>query len=118
MFQNWQRYKALVMQLEHLNHVSFMFLKILLDDTNHSPSHVLNDASHRGHWNSVAITDLCNGIVQEGCIPEDWKSSVLLPFYKGKGDPMECGSYRRITLLKHAVKVVESVFEHRIIEGR
>jgi len=28
------------------------------------------------------ILDLCNGIVKEGCIPEDWKSSV------------ECGSYR------------------------
>jgi len=28
--------------------------------------------------------DLCNGIVKEGCIPEDWKSSVVLPIYKGK----------------------------------
>ena len=39
------------------------------------------------------ILDLCNGIVKEGNIPEDWKSSVVLPVYKGKGDPMECGSY-------------------------
>jgi len=37
------------------------------------------------------ILDLCNGIVKEGCIPEDWKSSVVLPIYKRKGDPMECG---------------------------
>ena len=36
--------------------------------------------------------DLCNGIVKEGSIQEDWKSSVVLPIYKGKGDPMECGS--------------------------
>ena len=36
------------------------------------------------------ILDLCNGIVKEGCIPEDWKSSVVLPVYKGKGDQMEC----------------------------
>jgi len=34
------------------------------------------------------ILDLCNGIVKEGSIPEDWKSSVVLPIYKGKGDPM------------------------------
>ena len=34
--------------------------------------------------------NLCNGIVKEGSIPEDWKSSVVLPIYKGKGDPMEC----------------------------
>ena len=40
------------------------------------------------------ILDLCNGTVKEGSIPEDWKSSVVLPIYKGKGDPMECGSYR------------------------
>jgi len=52
--------------------------------------------------------------VKEGCIPEDWKSSVIFPIYKGKGDPMECGSYRGIKLLEHAMKVVERIFEHRI----
>ena len=57
---------------------------------------------------------LCNGIMKEGCIPENWKSSVVLPIYKGKGDSMECGSYRRIKLLEHAMKVVERIFEHRI----
>ena len=53
------------------------------------------------------ILDLCNGIVKEGSILEDWKSSVVLPIYKGKGDPMQCGSYREIKLLEHAMKVVE-----------
>jgi len=62
------------------------------------------------------LLDLCNGIVKEGCIPEDWKSSVILPFYKGKGDPMECESYRAIQLLEHAMKVVERIFEHRICQ--
>jgi len=52
--------------------------------------------------------------VKEGCIPEDWKSSVILPIYKGKGDPVECVSYRGIKLLEHAMKVVERIFEHRI----
>jgi len=60
------------------------------------------------------ILDLCNGIVKEGSIPQDWKSSVVLPIYKGEGDPMECGSYRGIKLLEHALKVVERIFEHRI----
>jgi len=27
------------------------------------------------------ILYICNGIVKEGCIPEDWKSSVVLPIY-------------------------------------
>jgi len=55
------------------------------------------------------ILDICNGIVKEGSIPEDWKSSVVLPIYKGKGDPMKCGSYRGIKLLEHAMKVVERI---------
>ena len=60
------------------------------------------------------ILDICNGIVKERCIPGDWKSSVVLPIYKGKGDPTECESYRVIKLLKHAMKVVERTFEQRI----
>jgi len=58
----------------------------------------------------VWILDLCNGIVKEGSIPEDWKSSVVLPIYKGKGF-VECGSYRGIKFLEHAMKVVERIFE-------
>ena len=52
--------------------------------------------------------------MKEGCIPEDSKTSVVLPSYKRKGDPMECGSCRGIKLLEHAMKVVERIFEHRI----
>jgi len=58
------------------------------------------------------LLDLCNGIVKEGYIPEDWKSSVISPIYKWKCDPMECGSYRGIKL--HAMTVVERIFQHRI----
>ena len=47
---------------------------------------------------------------------DDCKCSVLLPVFKGKGDPMECGSYRAIKLLEHAMKVTERVLERRIRE--
>jgi len=57
------------------------------------------------------ILDLCNGILKEGCIPEDWKSSVVLQIYKGKGDLIERGSYRGIKLLEHTMKVVKRIFE-------
>ena len=60
------------------------------------------------------ILDLCNRIQKEGYIPEDWKSSVVLPIYRGKGDSIKCGSYRGIKLFEHAMKVVERTFEHRI----
>ena len=62
------------------------------------------------------LTSLWNLIVTQGRIPGDWKSSILLPVFKGKGDPMECGSYRAIKLLQHAMKVIERVFERRIRE--
>ena len=42
-------------------------------------------------WAScVAVKSLLSCVMFD--IPEDWKSSVVLPVYKGKGDPMECGS--------------------------
>ena len=68
----------------------------------------------KGDTGTQWLLDLCNFIVKEGSIPVDWKSSVVLPIYKGKGDPMECGSYRGIKLLEHAMKLVERIFEHRI----
>jgi len=43
----------------------------------------------------LELSGYWNGIVKEGCIPDDWKSSVVLPIYEGKGDPMECASYER-----------------------
>jgi len=33
------------------------------------------------------LTDLCSSIVKEGCIPEHWKSSMVIQIYKGKSDP-------------------------------
>ena len=62
------------------------------------------------------MTDLCNVIVRDGKIPDDWKNSLLVPVFKGKGDPLECGSYRAIKLLEQAMKVVERVLEGRIRE--
>jgi len=37
-----------------------------------------------GEIGTQLILDLCNGIVKEGSIPEDWKSSVVLPSTKAK----------------------------------
>ena len=57
------------------------------------------------------LTSLCNLIVTQGRIPDDWKCSILILVFKGKGDPTECGSYRAIKLLEHAMKVIERVFK-------
>ena len=60
------------------------------------------------------VTDLCNLIVQEGTIPNDWKKSWMVNVYKDKGDALECGSYRGIKLLDHVMKVLERVIEKKV----
>ena len=47
-------------------------------------------------------------------IADEWKTSVVEPIFKGKGDVMNCGSYREVKLLEHDMKVIERVLERRI----
>ena len=49
-------------------------------------------------------------------IPEDCKTSVMVPICMGKGDVTNCGSHRRIKLLEHGIKIIERVLEKRIRE--
>src|SRR3989454_6651334 len=58
--------------------------------------------------------DLFNAVVREGKVPADWCKSWMISIYKGKGDALECGSYRGIKLLEHAMKVFERVIEARV----
>ena len=60
------------------------------------------------------MTELCNAVVRDGKIPEDWSRSWLVNVYKGKGDALECGSYRGIKLVEHAMKILERVIERRV----
>ena len=53
------------------------------------------------------MTEICNMVVDNEKIPMDWELSTLLPIYKGKGDPLECGANR-------AMKVFERVLERRL----
>ena len=67
-----------------------------------------------GGFGSMWMTDLINNIVKDGCIPDDWRKSILVPVYKGKGDPLVCGSYRAIKLLEQPMNALERVLEKRI----
>ena len=44
---------------------------------------------------------------------EEWKTSVVVPIFKGKGDVMDRGAYIGVKLLEHAMKIVERVLENR-----
>src|SRR5664279_4118418 len=38
----------------------------------------------------------------------------MMNVYKGKGDVLECGSYRGIKLLEHVMKILEGVIDGRV----
>ena len=67
-----------------------------------------------GKVGTEVLTEICNRVLAGECIPDDWKESVLVPLYKGKGDMRDCGAYRGVKLLEHGMKVVERVFERRL----
>src|SRR6267154_698996 len=57
------------------------------------------------------VADICSEVVSSGEIPADWKRSWMVNVYKGKGNALECSSYRGIKLLDHVLKVLERVIE-------
>ena len=60
------------------------------------------------------VKDVCNSVIREGRIPQDWCKSWMVNVYKGKGDALECGSYRGIKILEHVMKIFERVIEGRV----
>ena len=45
------------------------------------------------------MMELCQGVLDDRRMPDEWKTSVMVPIFKGKGDVMSCGSYRGVKLL-------------------
>ena len=67
-----------------------------------------------GETGTIWMTDVCNAVVRDGKIPEDWSRSWMVNVYKGKGGALACSLYRGIELLGHAMKVLERVIEGRV----
>ena len=59
------------------------------------------------------LTHLFNRIVVEKKIPKEWTVSTTVTIYKGKGDTLDCSSYRPMRLLSHTFKLFERGLEHR-----
>ena len=57
---------------------------------------------------------LCQHVLDGKGMPDEWKTTVVVPIFKGKDDVMSCGSYRGVKLLEHAMKIVERVLKRRI----
>ena len=60
------------------------------------------------------MMELCQRLLDGKGMPEEWKTSVVIPIFKGKGDAMNCGAYRGVKLLEHGMKIVERVLEKKI----
>ena len=46
----------------------------------------------------VKITKLVNWIIAEGNIPAEWEFTIIINYYKRKGDSLEKENYRRLKL--------------------
>ena len=69
-----------------------------------------------GKFGVGVLKKLCQRVLEGKGMPEEWKTSVVVPIFKGKGDVMDCGAYRGVKLQEHAMKIVEKVLEKRIRE--
>ena len=61
------------------------------------------------------MMELCSHLLDGRGMPDEWKTSVIVPLFKGKGNVMSYKSYRGVKLLEHAMKIVERVLERRIL---
>jgi len=53
----------------------------------------------------AVMLELCKHIPDGNGMLDEWKLSVVVPIFKGKGDLVNCGSYRRVKLLEHSMKL-------------
>ncbi|XP_049872896.1 uncharacterized protein LOC126371623 [Pectinophora gossypiella] len=67
-----------------------------------------------GPIGSEWLTKLFNLILKTATIPDSWRLSHLVPFYKNKGDITDCSNYRGIKLTSHSLKIWERIINRRI----
>ena len=52
---------------------------------------------------------LLNTWMRQGKVPEKWRTGLIVPIWKRKGDVQDPGEYRGITLLSHIMKLLERI---------
>ena len=63
-----------------------------------------------------SLTNIFNDILFKDKLLNGWMVSLLVPIFKGKGDPLNPNSYGGIKLLQHAFKLYEKVLDGRLHE--
>ena len=59
---------------------------------------------------------LLNTCMKQCKVPEDWRTVIIIPIWKRKGDAQDTGKYRGITLLSHIMKLLERILDKRLHE--
>ena len=67
-----------------------------------------------GNDGIVFLRELKTSVMINGKIPEDWEMSFILSLYKGKGDALDRGNYRRVILTEHVMKDMENIVDEMI----
>ena len=57
---------------------------------------------------------LCQRVLGDREMLDEWNTSVIVPIFKGKGDAISYGSYRGERLVGHAMKILERVLKRRM----
>ena len=57
--------------------------------------------------------EILKRVWEEEQMPEEWKKGEIVPIYKQKRDPLECGNFRGIKLLEHGMKMFQKIIECR-----
>ena len=60
------------------------------------------------------MLQLCQQVLDGKGIPDEGKSSVVVSIFKGKGDVMNCDSYREVKLLERGMNIIGRVLERKI----
>ena len=78
------------------------------------PDNITSELLKEGGTNlHMWLHDLVNRIFSTRDIPTQLKISEIITQHK-KGDSLECGSYRHISLLSHMYKLVMNIIYNRI----
>ena len=67
-----------------------------------------------GEATTEALHCIMRSVWISGVIPTDWKRGIIVPLWKGKGDRLDCNSYRGVTLLSVPGKIFARILLGRI----
>ncbi|XP_063590671.1 uncharacterized protein LOC134767573 [Penaeus indicus] len=67
-----------------------------------------------GKWAIGWLQAIFNSVLETRRMPDDWRSSIIIPICKNKGNVQDCGNYHGIKLTSHTLKIWERVIDVRL----